>query len=504
MRTYETLRRSGHVLALFPMLVAPAAACTTGSSFASAPSDASTTMDKNDGGASGVTIVPPAQGGAQSDDAGATGESVDGSSGVPLACSGTELACDGGCVPNSISNCGMCGSVCPGTPGGTATCTSSGSSFACDISCNTNYTPCPGTVCVNLQSDGTNCDRCGHTCEGAACQAGQCQSWIVTSGLGTSTLLVPGSKAGSPAHANIATDGRYVVWTDSAQGVLEKSAAPGATDSVGNLSPSPGSVTGAFGAIAIANGTVVWTEWDVNGGVSVWSATEGQPNTGAQRASLAQSAGDIASGIAYDPSIGAVYFAITSGTNGTENGGIYKCNLSNGMCGLLSALPAQRDYYLANDVTFASSKLFWTDSGSDDIWEADYAHSPSPAAIAMGQDVATLVAADATNVYWANVSYSDAGGTNFYSIQKQALSSDAAPVVLVPTNQASLVDIATDGANVYVTSGDPGALSLQYVPVAGGSLHVLANGARPFGFAVGGGIIAWLDSNGSIGAIAAP
>jgi hypothetical protein len=130
--------------------------------------------------------------------------------------------CSDECVDlsSSVDDCGACGSPCPVTSNGEATCSSGQCGFLCDAdfhacgaacvsdvapaTCGASCSPCPaeanavatcnGTACgmacdpgfancngaaadgceANLETDSTNCGQCGVSCHGAACVSGAC------------------------------------------------------------------------------------------------------------------------------------------------------------------------------------------------------------------------------------------------------------------------------------------------------------------------------------------
>ncbi len=78
------------------------------------------------------------------------------------------------CVGETVSACGPSCEVCSGPANATAACNGS----ACAWACNAGFTGCPlanPTACDALGSDSNNCGACGHVCTGGqTCQAGVC------------------------------------------------------------------------------------------------------------------------------------------------------------------------------------------------------------------------------------------------------------------------------------------------------------------------------------------
>ena len=94
-------------------------------------------------------------------------------------------AADGCELPTSadVNNCGTCGNVCPGAPGGTAVCTNG----VCAIACDAGFGDCDNNAMngceTTLDSNVSHCGACGHACQtsnGATasliCAGGQCVS----------------------------------------------------------------------------------------------------------------------------------------------------------------------------------------------------------------------------------------------------------------------------------------------------------------------------------------
>ncbi len=73
---------------------------------------------------------------------------------------------------NDPSHCSSCTLVCPPTE----VCQSS------MCTCSAGLTFCPtNNMCTNLQTDGSNCGTCGHSCQGGGCSGGMCQPVILGS-----------------------------------------------------------------------------------------------------------------------------------------------------------------------------------------------------------------------------------------------------------------------------------------------------------------------------------
>lgn len=96
---------------------------------------------------------------------------------TPIVCPAGETECSGICVDlqTDVNNCGTCGNVCPeGQPGFVRGCAAGNCFFMRERACAEGLTSCNG-VCVDRQTDPTNCGLCGNACgAGEICFGGQC------------------------------------------------------------------------------------------------------------------------------------------------------------------------------------------------------------------------------------------------------------------------------------------------------------------------------------------
>jgi hypothetical protein len=502
-------------------------ACSGGNGFSSQGSpDGSVpaTSDDSDGGV--VVVVSP-----NADAMSATDTSVDAGTNLAMdaesadvgpdvgpeadaapdapSCSASELDCAGVCVPIDTTNCGACGTMCASPAGGTVSCAEASGAYSCAVSCNANLTHCGG-ACVDVQTDASNCGRCGHGCVGGTCVTGQCQSWVVTNTSAANALMVTprGALLGA---AGMVTDGTNVIWLDTTQGLLEVSATAGASTPVVNLAPFQNSGGVSLEGLAMANGVIVWTTSDAANGVSLSSATEGAPNSGAPVVSLGSgTASDILTGLALDATGSNAYFLdLESNSAGPPHApGLFKCNLASKSCTHEYNVTVPTALLPGNDVAVAGSRLFWTDSQSGNIFRADYSVN-SEGAVVTDPSGPSLLALDATYVYWANVTpaNSSAGTSGSFSIARTSQASPGSVSPVVSTMGGGVWGIGTDGTNVYFIGGNQGVGLLDYAPVDGSSAsnpRSLKAGQTPYGMAVGGGAIYWMNSDNTIDGIATP
>ena len=424
------------------------------------------------------------------------------------SCSTSELDCAGVCVPIDTTNCGACGTMCASPAGGTVSCAAAGGTYSCAVSCNASLTHCGG-ACVDLQTDPSNCGRCGHGCVGGTCAAGACQSWVVTNTPATQAGL-PIRRGGMYGGADMVTDGTNVIWVDEYQGVLQVSATAGTSAPIVNLAPFQESPSVSQQGLAMANGVVVWTTEDTSNGLSLSSAQEGAANSGAQVVSLGPAtAGDIPTGLTLDATGSNAYFLDLENASGApQTPGLFKCNLASKSCAHQYDVTVPTNPLPGNDIAVSGSRLFWTDSQIGDILRADYSvNSEGPAV--MGQAGPCLLALDATYVYWANVTPANAsaGTPASFSIARTSQASPGSVSTVVSTMSGVLSEIGTDGTNVYFIGTTSQVGLLEYAPVDGSyasNPRFLKTGQITGGMAVGGGAIYWLNNDDTIDGIAAP
>ncbi len=90
---------------------------------------------------------------------------------IPPTCPPGTVLCSGICtnIQSDVSNCGRCGQSC-----GTSSSVACVNGTCVGVACPAGWTPCSGT-CVDLTSDASNCGSCGRICPLAtACFRGDC------------------------------------------------------------------------------------------------------------------------------------------------------------------------------------------------------------------------------------------------------------------------------------------------------------------------------------------
>jgi hypothetical protein len=159
----------------------------------------------------GVCSAPCADAGAcpatwtcDADDAGVKVCTCTKTNGGVEVCDGKDNDCDG-VVDNGAT------AVCVASGGGSfSTCIElDGGGAACE--CPKTGTACGSDPCVDLQSDGKNCGRCGRDCQypgGGGCSAGQCSAFAFVD----STAFDAG---GAQRIAGVAADAKYVYFSYS-------------------------------------------------------------------------------------------------------------------------------------------------------------------------------------------------------------------------------------------------------------------------------------------------
>lgn len=175
-RTHRVVRASFYL-----SLALPLAALACGQSFTAGPGEDAGTDGQivfGDGGENNDATADARHDGP-SDGGSHDGTVADGKAETGPTCPvGSVMCSDGGCVPESPTNCGSCGNDCTMLPHVTgAQCTSG----QCSVTCASGWQNCtsnPNAGCqANTNAQG-NCGGCGITCSGSTpvCSGGSCVS----------------------------------------------------------------------------------------------------------------------------------------------------------------------------------------------------------------------------------------------------------------------------------------------------------------------------------------
>jgi hypothetical protein len=155
-----------------------------------------------------------------------------------------------------------------------------------------------------------------------------------------------------------------------------------------------------------------------------------------------------------------------------------KCNLPSRSCSPVANARPSASTNVPNDVAVSGTNIFWTDSANGIVWHADYSQNIMAEAFATGQLAPFILAVDSQYVYWASAGDGDDAGTSrTMSISRAAQSTPMVVSTVLPTQQAILISLATDGTNVYLTALSMDAAAdedasfnpylTQYSPVGG-------------------------------------
>jgi hypothetical protein len=344
-------------------------------------------------------------------------------------CPAGQLQCGSSCELLSPQNsCGTsCTQACPlPLANGTANCNAAG----CQIICNSTYTLCSGQ-CVNEQSDGNNCNACGHSCQTGGCVSGACQPVVLVTG------------RSSPS--SIAVNSLGIYWIENS--TLFVVALGGGTPVGIPANDAPVSQSHA-GCLAADADNVYWSNYNGNMSIMGMPILEVTPNlmTGtatvlAQPMSLSNMQGiTLGAGFLYYADNGqqAVGRVPVSGSGGTSS---YR---------LTSTSPF--------NVAVDSQYVYYGGIGAQGIYKMPLAGGMETLVSDGPGDGQSGIAVDSNNVYWADNSGSlrrapIAGGTS--------IEIDSGPVGDTIGLDSSYLYWVSSGSLVraYVATGTPGPVT---------------------------------------------
>lgn len=353
-----------------------------------------------------------------------------------------------------------------GADGGTTTGTTSTTGTGDAGGCEADASAC-GSACVDLQTDGHNCGRCGHDCLYGACSAGICKPWPVA--MNVDVAAFPGAL--KPAN-QLDADGKYVVWVDSAGSVHQVQAQGGTPVNVVPAGASGG------GGPSLRNATVAFVG---TGSASVFTVPEGQGTASAQ-ASI-DTATYMADYLSLTSS-GAIAFLSGELTTSPNQYVLLRCPLNGSNCAQYGAAFASGFVGLQVNANYAFFK------SANALSRIEFATGTSSSVMAMVQ----VFAIDANNVYWAT-----RGPYTVYSLP-QSFPTGMMPQTLA-SNAMPIVGLASDGTYVYFGTFDAaGNASLYYIPTSGSAVALYNSqwfsglSAEAYFVAVGGAVY-WADIN---------
>ncbi len=385
------------------------------------------------------------------------------STGGQCQCPSGEAACGGACVNTGTdsSNCGGCGKICSSTLSGSSC---GGGQCVCPAG----QTAC-GTTCVDVNgSDGGNCGACGHSCLNGVCSAGVCQP----------TVLAPTVSDGVACDSigGLTTDGTTVYWSADC---AKASVVLGCTGTGCGTSPTLIN-TGPFGfQILVSGGTLFWEvpgSLKTTGGLSfIASCPPSNCTTPTNLGSM------VTGGIATNGT--NLYW--WNGTSTLDTCAISGCTTASQVNTYSSSQPSATG--AAYTVAANATSVFWAASATGTILSciASNGLCAGTIAISTGRVGATVIAADASNVYWnetAGVMQCPVGGC-----------AGAAPTVL---GAANATNIASDGTYVYWPSGT--TIYRAQIGHAGSAVAIAQNQAGAGTVAVGPKAVYWSVNTGNI------
>jgi hypothetical protein len=374
-----------------------------------------------------------------------------------MPCNGatcTNGCCDstGKCVlpaAQSASGCGTGGSVCaPCTA--IANSTASCASGVCTDTCKQGYALCNG-VCINTQSDNNNCGGCGLACP-SGCSAGECLVTLASNIAGVNAIAINGIKA-------------YVATNTTSGAIYNLSLAGG-----GAVNLTPSYPQNQPTSIVLDSQYVYWTNYGTN---EVMRMTL----NGLVAPTQLQANQTGAAGLAIDSS--NLYWTQYNQGGPSNAMRVALSNPTGAPTVLLSGvnLPS----FIAVDSTYA----YVTIESDDYLAKVDLS-TLAITQITAFENNPYFLAIDSNNIYFTN----EATSGDVRQSPKNGNSGTQGTVLSAANTMAN--GIATDGVNVYFTTG--GSVYKCPVGVAGGAKAIASGQNGPSALAVDSTSVYWTNS----------
>jgi hypothetical protein len=370
--------------------------------------DASLDSSGSSSGSEGGTDSGSGSGGEAGTDSG-SGSSSGGDSGAESGlpdsgmCPGSEVRCGGVCVDEQTndSNCGGCGIGCSGT--------------------------CSGGRCIVTLASGMGADY-GIAVQGSSVYwAGGSAILTVPTVGGTVATLAPAS---SPQ--TVVTDAAHVYWTSAEMPyALEVALGGGTVSTVANLGGGS-----RLGGLAVDASNIYFTDFLYG---YVWST----PLAGGTLTTIAYANDSAPMGIAVTAS--NVYWA----NSGSNSDSVQSAPKGVNQPALTTIATGQNTPIW---VTLDSTNLDWTDENGFSVMKAPLAGG-APTILASSQNEPYGIAIDGTSVYWANQ-----GG----EVMKVPLGGGT-PTTLA-SGQSTPMGVAVDATSVYWTNTGGGGSVMKVTP----------------------------------------
>jgi hypothetical protein len=347
-------------------------------------------------------------------------------------------------LQNDVGNCGVCGKVCGNFANAYGLCKEA----KCAIGCNTGFGDCDGKIETGCEStlatDSNHCGACGHSCGGARCVGGQCQTFAMAevpgyvyalaadathlyyayNGGGTNYAIGRVPKDGSAAHADVVTGiasppySLTVTATDLYWVKTNDALAPNPPNGAVHREPKAGGAAAApwLSGLRLTTPFVVA---DTNAFFTTYDSTPRTSTIG--RAALG-GMGMVDNTTAIKGTVGTLlvdgsllyYFANGDGSP-VAGRGLYRCPTSG--CGtasaLVSGLPANA---LVSQLAQDGAYLYFVSSGRTiaRIKKTGDEYAPLAAMDAVSGNIRAF-GVDGQRLYWLEVHYDFGGPGSTYS-----------------------------------------------------------------------------------------